>query len=175
MRRWWCELEVDTSEDIVDVSGYQVTNFEVVSDNLLKIFVRFPPITETPVWLSYASDVNYRGLNSIDDKEQDKLFLSSDISLLRMNDKQSYAFSDKLIQYLLRSAITSDENIFNNVKRIQEAVDINLYYTSVEDVWNDYLRKVLFDKYVDNNDYKMDILGYVDNDIEKYLEAKRSS
>lgn len=124
--------------------------------------------------LENVPEYNYYGLESIDNNEQDILFTSS-LSLLRMNDKVSYAFSDKLILYLLGSAITSEEDIYNNILRVQNDINANHYYKVIPDVWDNMLRKILFDNYVDNNDYSQDILGYVDNDLEQFLLKRRSS
>lgn len=115
---------------------------------------------------------DYYGLRSLSDEEKDYIF-TSDLSLLRMNDRCNYAFSDKLILYLLASAITSEEDIYNNILRVQEAINAEDYYAVIPDVWDDRLRKILFDSYVDNKEQSIDILGYVDNDMEKFLSEKK--
>ena len=76
---------------------------------------------------------DYYGLRSLSDEEKDYIF-TSDLSLLRMNDRCNYAFSDKLILYLLASAITSEEDIYNNILRVQEAINAEDYYAVIPDV-----------------------------------------
>ena len=44
------------------------------------------------------------------------------LSLLRINDKVSYPFADRLVEYLTGNAITSDDKIQYNIGRLQEAV-----------------------------------------------------
>lgn len=153
---------------IVDVSGYNVSKFEIIG-NSIKVYCTNPPINDCVIWLSYSSDYSYRGLDSLSTDEKNRLFLANP-SLLRMNDKNNYAFSSKLILYLLNSAITSQEDISNNILRAQKAIEIDDYYSaSIPDVWSDFLRKVLFDSYVNEYPGGLDVLGYVDNDIEAFL------
>ena len=44
------------------------------------------------------------------------------LSLLKMNDKVSYPFADRLVEYLLRHAVTSDEKIQYNIGRLQYGI-----------------------------------------------------
>lgn len=55
----------------------------------------------------------------MNEEEMNYLF-TSDLSLLKVNDKTSYAFSDALVMYLVRHVITSDEEISGNIARVQE-------------------------------------------------------
>jgi len=107
-------------------------------------------------------------------KTQNEIFVSN-LSLLRLDDRNTYAFSNKLIAYLLTHSITSREAIYNNVRRVQEDIDIEDYETVTPDVWDDMLRKVLFDEYMKTDKKGLDILGYVDNDIENFLLKKRAN
>lgn len=70
---------------------------------------------------------------TLTEKEKNELFVSN-LSLLRMNDKFTYAFADKLMLYLVGSTITSREDIYKNILRVQEAIQIENYNNSVKDV-----------------------------------------
>lgn len=100
--------------------------------------------------------------------------LLSNLRLLQFNDKVRYPFSDRLIEYLLLNVITGEEEIDNNISRIQEilgvANDIGVDY----DVWSRQLRILLYKSYMNNANggsqaNKLDITGFVDKNIERYL------
>ena len=108
------------------------------------------------------------GLQYLDEIEQDKYFLSN-LSLLKLNDRIRYAYSDRLIEFLFGNVIDKNNDITNNVKRIQNYTKSNSYFNSMEDVWDDNLRKLIYDSYMDYAYNPYDITGYVDKDIEKFL------
>lgn len=113
----------------------------------------------------HEDDYDYNGLDSIIPYEQNKLFISNP-SLLKVNDKVTYAFADKLILYLLENAITSNDEIYHDIERVQKELDPIIYNNYITDVWDDKIRKILYDKYFDKT---TDVLGYVDTDIEDFL------
>lgn len=120
-------------------------------------------------------------------------------SLLLMNDKNFYAYSDVLIQYLSHNAITSREILTDNIKRVQEQIksiqlgvakeensDMYSRYKPSSDitrrtgmvdfdygVWTNNLRYLIYkDFYYHADKYpKTDFLGFVDTNVEKYLNA----
>lgn len=123
----------------------------------------------------------------MNEKEMNYLF-TSDFSLLKMNDKTSYAFSDGLILYLIRHVITVDEEISGNIKRVQDNSGAAGYKWNAEGIWNDYLRKYIFDTYqkankssctgvnrqrwVNGRHSNFDKLGWVDTDVESFFDRK---
>lgn len=111
-------------------------------------------------------------IHELDKVQQNKLFLSH-LSLLRMNDRNSYAFTDRLIEYLLDNVITPLDEVTGDIKRVQEASGANKYFSPIEDVWDDKLRMLLYNKYYEYTNSQVDINGYVDKDIEKYLLRKK--
>lgn len=169
---WKHTLSVQGAESIEDITGYNIEKFEIVSQTSVNVFVTIPPLNDCTIWISkYSGGVKYNWQNSLSANDKDSLFISN-LSLLRINDRQTYAFSDKLISYLLSHTITNREEIVNNVLRIQNAIDIDKYFISVPDAWDDNLRKVLFDTYMKEYPNGIDILGYADNDIERMLLKK---
>lgn len=108
--------------------------------------------------------------------------LLSDLSLTQIAGTVSYAFSDRLIEYLTYNVITSEETITQNISRIQQYassyINAKLNHTepfnllsSTPDVWDTKLQTYLFNlakesKYIQN---KLDLTGYVDKDIEQVI------
>ena len=99
-----------------------------------------------------------------------ELFIGN-LSLLQLNDGNTYPFSDRLIEYLLWNVITSVDDIGQNIERVQyyaNAFDINSEF--IPGVWSNYLRYIIYLNY--NRDKKskhLDINGFVDKDVEKFL------
>lgn len=119
----------------------------------------------------------------------------SRLQLLAFNTGTSYPFADRLIEYLAGSAITSVDDIHDNIKRVQRVMNQNNHYFKIEGLWENKIQKIIYDylmnagpiEYV-NGDNKLidkrigyhkqightsksmlyDILGYVDKDAEKW-------
>lgn len=107
--------------------------------------------------------------------------LTSRLSLLDRNDGIHHPFADKLIQYLLRNTIDTREDIDDNVANVEKAVG---YMPEYQGMWDDNLRYLLFFNYMKLTNREelnfLDILGYVDSDIEEavrkgYIDANTSS
>lgn len=108
--------------------------------------------------------------------------LLSDLSLTQIAGTVSYAFSDRLIEYLTYNVITSEETITQNILRVQQyassLINAKLNHTepfnmslSTPDVWDTKLQTYLFNlakesKYIQN---KLDLTGYVDKDVEQVI------
>lgn len=82
---------------------------------------------------NYIHSVSRSVISYTDDSETDNSTVYTDVneviqhspqalSLLQMNSKESYAFSDRLIEYLLHNVIDSETKQENNIKRIQDIV-----------------------------------------------------
>ena len=142
---------------------------------------------------------NAQYITKIPKYKQDELMLSP-LTLLMINDGVSYAFSNRLIEYLLDNVITPIDDIFENVERIQlyanqlpnyiktdeffEPYEINqkgyynnllnLYYEGHQSgTWDDFLRVFLYRNYMLENENSRDINGYVDKNVEKYITKGR--
>lgn len=94
-------------------------------------------------------------------------------SLMNMNSGEIYAFSDRLVEYLLKNVIDSDDTIDENTLRIQAAMKtLYDYGDRLDGVYDNKLRSKVFSEYMadNNNNYsKYDINGYVDKDVEGWL------
>ena len=109
-------------------------------------------------------------LQILEEKEINKIYLSP-LSLMYFNDGNSYAFSDRLMEYLLLNAVTSQETIDNNITLFES---VSYPVKSIPGVWDDSIRYDAF-KYYKNN-YKddlrlrfIDINGFIDKDVERLL------
>jgi hypothetical protein len=119
-----------------------------------------------------------------------------DISLLQFNCLSSFAFSDRLIEYLLLSAIHPDDELYMNVARVQQAlinIDEKYKFTTGEykygyadyirvrgatlGVWDDKLTEVLRLFIEDSREkYSLrDMSIHVNKDIEKILAVEGGS
>ena len=59
------------------------------------------------------------GLDTLTDNEKNALMIS-ELSLARFNDQITYAFSDRLIEYLLLNAITGEDEFSEDIIRVQQ-------------------------------------------------------
>ena len=63
------------------------------------------------------------GINCNNDGVRNSLI--QNLSLLRMNTRVSYAFSDRLLEYLLGNVITIDDNNLTNISKVQTALGMH--------------------------------------------------
>lgn len=100
-------------------------------------------------------------------------------SLLKMNSFKTFAFSDRLIEYLLGNVIHKDEHISENIEKIQRALftefpeyrdeiyskkkKLGVYDTSITDMIKDIVQKYSLENDVSDQD------GFVNKDVEKML------
>ena len=108
----------------------------------------------------------------------------SPLSLLQMNDGVSYAFSNRLIEYLLDNVITPVDEIFQNISRVQTYVSelskylgdnafCCNYIPMLKGEWDDLLRVCTYNDYINSRERSLDINGYVEKSIEKYITKGR--
>ena len=131
-------------------------------ERYLKLAIQIPESTQSSI---VVLEGNYI-------KPQENL---SQLSLLQLNNKTIYAFSDKLIEFLLQNVVTSLDEFNEDIKYIQDRLGINTN-NSLYGIWTDDLRDEMFKRYmnIENNLYsKIDITGYMDKDIERaFMEDK---
>ena len=111
---------------------------------------------------------NIEGIDYLDDLELSNI-LNSKLSLLQFNDKTTYPYANRLIEYLLLNVITSQEIIAKNIARVQQGlVPVNDYQY---DVWDNKLRSDIFLNY-QNVDFarQLDLNGFVDKDTEAIIK-----
>lgn len=100
----------------------------------------------------------------------------SRLQLLANRSSISYPFADKLLQYLFSSAITSDDEIVNNIKKAQETLYNKGYLDSINNygTWTDETTAACLlcsHKSLSHRDMTkdFDVIGFLDSDIETEL------
>lgn len=111
---------------------------------------------------------------------QENLFYNS--SLLRMNWHASFAFSDRLVEYLLGNVIHSNDYNTRNIEKIQQTLkNISATYanrlqdgTAIYGVWDDSIQTEILNlvKSTDNATLLYDQDGFINKDVETILQSK---
>lgn len=115
-------------------------------------------------------DMTY--INQLDEKIINELYLSP-LSLMYLNDGNNYAFSDRLIEYLLLNVVTSEETIENNITLFKTG-SYNFGQLSFPGIWVDSIRYNAYNYYKNNyqKDLRLrfiDINGFIDKDVERLM------
>ena len=116
----------------------------------------------------------------VNDTEEKILPMISPLGLLQLSDGNVYAFSNRLIEYLLQNVINPLEQFDKNIYRVQKYISSVQHGMSngsryqgnyVEGVWDNDMQKYLFDLCKDNKYVKqrVDINGFVDKDTEQVI------
>ena len=107
----------------------------------------------------------------------DKIF-KTNWSLLSRNDGYIYAYSNKLIEYLLENVITSEEPFWQTIQKVQGYLEELGVYSSqfTPGVWDNLIRLYAYMWYMNENNHfdlpntlKYDTTGFIDNSIERQL------
>ena len=150
------------------------------NENNLYLLIQIPRIIETSITVlegDYTTPGNcikiYDKNSLINDEismdDQDKLFIS-DLSLLKLNDKNSYAFSDRLIEYLTLNAITPIDDIDKNFTLVQNALGLTTENYVNKGIWSAVMREAIFNSTMENlNVEHYDIIGFLDKTAEKTI------
>jgi hypothetical protein len=102
--------------------------------------------------------------------------LITPLQLLRANTGESYPFADRLIEYLVGNAITSNDEIKDNIVRAKTVISANCnpeicLITAEDGIWEPVLQCLTYD-YINTNkntyDVNHDVLGFIDKDVEKW-------
>jgi hypothetical protein len=83
----------------------------------------------------------------------------SKLQLLELNTGESYPFADRLIEYLSGSAITSIDEIPDNIKRVQRVMNQNNYYFMIDGLWEDKMQNILYDYIMNSGPVEAIIVG----------------
>ena len=109
-------------------------------------------------------------LDKLTAKDFDKLFTSPK-QLTLINDNNTYAFNNKLIEYIVHHVITNMETIEQNIGRVQQYLPNDYEY---EDIWSDRLRIDVYGKFMSDLEYfRLDVNGFIDSDVERYLNDRK--
>lgn len=113
--------------------------------------------------------INMTYLNNLSEQEFNS-YLLSNLSLLLLNDKVSYPFADRLMEYLLDNVISNRDEIGEDILRVRKALGENIAYDKDSVAWDEYLRKTIYDLYMNTSaTLKQDINGFVDKDVEQFI------
>lgn len=97
----------------------------------------------------------------------------SQLSLLQFNDRNTYAFSNKMIEYLLLNVICQEDELYDNIEWAQIKLRLPDKSAFTYGLWNDYTRIKAFRDYMYNSkNIKLDKFGYIDKEVENYLRRK---
>jgi hypothetical protein len=97
----------------------------------LRLLIKLPSVVKSTITILEGNYLNssqvcqnsYVGEVKLNEEFGSKLDIQPQkLSLLRINDKVSYPFADRLVEYLIRNAITPDEKLQYNIGRLQEAI-----------------------------------------------------
>ena len=107
-----------------------------------------------------------KALDSIE-KDKSTSYLFTFPSLLKLNTQKSYAFSDRLIEYLVHNVITGQDELSGNVIVVNNRFGIFNNQNVPEPEWSKTTQlRVFLDMVNKNID---DINGYIDKDTEESL------
>ncbi len=115
--------------------------------------------------------------NKLDDTELNEIFKPYS-SLINNISTTSYAFSDRLVEYLLYAPVIKNDRIRFNIKRVQEDAQADgnkeIY---VPDIWSNELRYFIYNYVTQHSKTPLyrDINGYVDKDTEFLIDNKSVS
>lgn len=121
----------------------------------------------------------------IDENQFRDYNLYKNLSLLQFNSKESYAFSDRLIEYLLWNVINPLDELSDNVEKTQKALyELDPIYKtllvskkSFYGVWDDEIKNAVL-RLIQNsssNTYFRDMDGYINKDVEKLFSRRVKS
>ena len=102
-------------------------------------------------------------------EEKKNNFLLTDLSLLEINTEEIYAFSNRLVEYLLLNVVDSEDTIDNNTIKLQNIFELFNRKDTAPSVFSDRLRYLIYKKYLLSDNIKIDINGFVDKDVEKMI------
>ena len=93
-----------------------------------------------------------------------------------LNDKISYPFADRLVEYLLDNVITNRDEIGEDILRVRKQLRGSVVYDASSVAWDEFLRKTIYDLYMNTSaTSKLDILGFVDKDVEEFVNKFEGS
>lgn len=181
-------------DSIKEDDGNKIKTDIKVLENQLVMLLQIPEINTSTV---VVLEGNYKNINLLPNGElsteqyfgipfnqlpietQNEYFKTLS-SLLNIADGQNYAFNDRLIEYLLLNVIDSQDEISQNIKRIQDYITSNKFYNTfntkyrnnyIKGVWDVNIRKYIYDLVTQKtkNNLIYDVNGFVDKDTESIL------
>ena len=172
-------LNITVQPYTVEITGYN-SNFtsEIIlqgmDTNLPKL--KLSSSSEQTLKFENANWIEHIIENDPDINNYLNKYLYNNLSLLYLNDTISYAFTNRLFEYLLNNVITKDSTFGKNIQDIQATLKVenSRYYQQIRSdaVWTPELRIQAFEianKYCEelvNQPNFKDINGFIDKDTE---------
>lgn len=190
----------------VDSTG--ITNNTLIKqyESCLKLFIKIPAqnissitvveVSSNPAQFKQQVDGGVATLAMTKDGASE---YPTKLSLFKINDNTSYPFATRLLEYLFGQAIIEDEQISDNIERVQKQLfspdqmiknGVRLQKVGHYGVWNNAIRETIYDavtkgkkpreiKYIVDDeeiigkskfiDRYYDLTGYVDKDVESLI------
>lgn len=178
-------LEMDDKKifDISDIYKYEKNFYigiKVENDIQSPLYVLEGDYTNIPKNTVYSGEYNI-------DEDYSKINANCRPSLISSSSTYSIPYSNSLFSYLVNFTIDSNEEIKNNVKRVQEKLSLMNNKNIKSDIWNDYLRFLILLKaynpilqtakeqnysdeikgeFLFSGENNNDVLGYIDKKLE---------
>lgn len=167
----------------LDIKDSSLAKFFEQNERCLHLAIQLPIKNTSSLTILEGDYTNLQANRIIDtayvdrltEKEINEVYLS-ELSLLKMNDTNSYAFSDRLVEYLLKNVIDPSEEIDGNIVLLQGALGLLDSPNISRGVWSNILRydayNVYKSLYTKNSSLEfIDINGFTDKDVEKVLNG----
>ena len=147
-----------------------------IEDNIYQIDINAP--RNIDLQFKYLDWIEETILNKADINDYLNKYLYNNLSLLYMNDSTSYAFVNRLLEYLSNNVINHTNMFGKNIRRVQDQLKLpnSRYESNINNdaTWNDYMRIQAFEfvnNYRDiiNQPAFKDINGFIDKDSEQAL------
>lgn len=162
---------------IVGINILKDENASIIEkyERYLYLLIQIPRTNDSSIVLLEGDYTNVKaenvysieGIQELNDLELSDI-MTSDLSLLQMNDNITYPFADRLIEYLLLNVINPRDEVTKNIGRVQ---DLFINYDSIHEVWNNTLRSNIYIGYQKNDMIRrLDLNGFVDIDTERLMK-----
>jgi hypothetical protein len=158
--------------------------------------VIYEPKMSRSVW-NYKQNHSVINFGSKVNTNADGFAPISKLQLLALNTGESYPFADRLVEYLVGSAITPIDEIPDNIKRAQRVMNQNQHYFKIEGLWENKMQRIIYDYIMNAGPVEVsknsglidkrhgyhttlgqtskstlyDVLGFVDKDAEKWYAS----
>lgn len=176
-------------------------------ESCLKLFIKIPAQNTSSISVVEVSGSTAQFKQKIDGSVSDMVLIDrssimeypTKLSLFKMNDNVSYPFAIRLLEYLFGQAITCNEQIPENIEKVQRQLfsseqvvknHVRLQKLGTYGVWNNAIRDTIYDavtqdgrareiKYIIDNEEVVgkskfinncyDLTCYVDKDVESLI------
>lgn len=156
--------------ELDDDYGYVEYKFENNNSKNLIIYSQIQIPSDANINITYSNNALEEDIEEYDNRNDDVFLdnmLISKLALLQLNDNKNYPFSDTLIEYLLLNCIDSEDQIGENIKRIQDIAGVANSKSFTYGAWTNSLRELVFRQaQAQKTISHLDNIGYVDKTVE---------